>query len=204
MITISDVFLRSGGTLSGKSLEEVRRLPRMQRVESELQQRGGSKRWLAFLRSEARRWPELLQVDLMAIIAGAWNRHQDLQKYADRSRYAPGETIQVALTEHSIRSQHHPHIDILIDNVKQGELRFDVDLTLKVKGLMLRIRDGRIRSMQLAECQAGGEVKLEGFRIARQKTRAIAIEPEIDFGKGIPIGHQHPASLPGSADTSRS
>jgi len=187
MTTLKEVFKTRPGRLSGMELGHARNMPEMKSMEDELTQRGKHKRWPGFLAQEAGRWPELLDIDVGSIIAAAWNKHGELRKYADRSRYKPGETVKLSLVDHSIRSKHEPHIDFLIGDIKQCELRFDVDVTLSIKGLELRIRDGRIRSILVGSCQAGGEVALHGYRLAKERSRPIEIGPEIDLGDGIAI-----------------
>jgi hypothetical protein len=188
MTTISDVFELKVQELTKKQLAHAEALSEMKNVEAEVQKLGHGKSWRRYLAQEGGKLTELLDVNLATIIAGAWNKQQDLLKYCDESKYRPNETIKLALIEHKIRSNHKPRIDFLVNGVKTGELKFDVKLTLTLEGLELSIKAGRIKALRIGSCKAAGEILLEGMRIAKQSSKKFELGDEISLGDGIAIG----------------
>ena len=187
MTTINDIFELSPQALTKKQLAHAEKLPEMKKVESEVEKLGEAKSWRRYLAQEGGKLNELLDVNLGRVVAGAWNKHQDLRKYCEETKYKPNETVRVSLVDHKIRSNHAPHIDFLVNGVKTGELKFDVKITLAIQGLELSIKGGRIRSLLVGSCKATGEVLLEGMRIAKQSSKKIELGDEISLGKGIAI-----------------
>lgn len=188
MTTINDIFELSPQGLTKKQLRHAEKIPEMIHVEAEVQKLGKTRSWRRYLAQEGGKLQELLDVNLASVVAGAWNKHQDLRKYCEQSKYKPNETVQVALVDHKIRSNHEPHIDFLVNGVKTGELKFDVKLTLAVQGLELSIQGGRIKALRIGSCKASGEVLLEGMRIAKQSSKRFELGDEISLGDGIAIG----------------
>lgn len=188
MTTISDVFELKAQELTKKQLAHAEALSEMKNVETEVQKLGHGKSWRRYLAQEGGKLHELLDVNLAAVISGAWNKQQDLRKYCDQSKYRPNETIKLALIEHKIRSNHTPRIDFMVNGVKTGELKFDVKLTLMLEGLELSIKAGRIKALRIGTCKAAGEILLEGMRIAKQSSKKFELGDEISLGEGIAIG----------------
>jgi len=95
---------------------------------------------------------ELLDVDLQEVLIGAWNKSTILRKYLDVQRYPPDKTFMIHLSEHSIRSEHRPYLEVSINGLS-GKLEFRLVLELKVKGFKLKIRGGEIHEILSGECR---------------------------------------------------
>lgn len=188
MTTISDLFELQARELTKKQLAHAEALADMQKVETEVRKVGAGRSWRRYLAQEGGKLNELLDVNLAAVVAGAWNKHQELVKYCDSSKYRPNETVKLALVGHKIRSNHKPRVDFVVNGVKTGELKFDVNLTLSLEGLELSIRAGRIMAVRIGTCKAAGEILLEGMRIAEQSSKKFELGDEISLGEGIAIG----------------
>ena len=129
----------------------------------------------------------LLDVDVSSILAGAWNRARDIREYGERSRKDPEKDFLLSLSEHSVRSNHKPYFDIVVNGVRKGRITFDVNVGLKLKGFQLVIRDGRILAMTTGPCEASGKVSLDGFVLLEEKSRPVALPGRIDLGEGLVI-----------------
>lgn len=129
----------------------------------------------------------LLDVDLGQIILSSWERYRLLSKYGDREAYPPEETILVPMIEHKIQSTHRPSVEILINEAPVGRLDFDIRLTLKLEGVVLKVRDGRVREIRAGSCRGSGTLRCGDILIKEQKTRKFDLPGRIDLGEGFAI-----------------
>jgi hypothetical protein len=125
----------------------------------------------------------LLQVNIQDILTQAWDKYRTLLKYRDRRN----ETIIVPLLEHTVKSRHHPAIEILLGDQLLTTIDFSIDLSLVLKGFVVTIRDGRIIAIKTGDCQGKGSVACEGFIILEKETGPFALPGTIDLGTGVPI-----------------
>jgi len=130
---------------------------------------------------------ELVDIKLVDVLMAAWKKYQLLEKYADRSRYGPEETLLVPLAEHTVKSEHHPYLEILFREHPVGKLVFDVTLELKLQGITLKIQDATIKAIQTGSCQGQGRIKLEDTMLVEKKFEAVALPGAIDLGPGISL-----------------
>ena len=105
MTTLNDVFGLSGQEYKKRVLRHAKKQADLSAAAHEAHGAGKDALWRRFLERQCERLPELLDVDLAKIIARAWNKHQDLREYAEKSRRKPNEPVEVALVDHRIRSQ---------------------------------------------------------------------------------------------------
>jgi hypothetical protein len=130
---------------------------------------------------------DLLNISLPHIMVGAWNKHRMLVKYSDKERYGTDETIMAPLTEHTIKSVHKPYLEIYINDTLVGKVDFSVTVALTIKGLTLKIRNGKIMEILAGSCVGKGTIKCEGIVILEKKSQAIPLPGSIKLGEGIPV-----------------
>lgn len=130
---------------------------------------------------------ELLNVKLVDVLVLAWKKYDALAEYADPSRHPPQETALVPLAEHTIRSQHHPYLEVLVDNRPVGRLTFDVTLALTLRGFLLQIQDAKITAIQTGSCQGSASVALEKAVIYEKKLDQIPLPGTIRLGEGVSL-----------------
>src|SRR5215510_3446154 len=135
----------------------------------------------------SRRFGELLDVRLADIMAGAWCKYKSLLQYADPRQYPPDESVVVPLAEHDIDSRHAPAVEILMNNTPVLKLTFAVDLTLTVKGAVLRIQNARIREIRPGNVSATGKIASGPAVIAERKTGTLTLPGSIDLREGFLI-----------------
>lgn len=104
---------------------------------------------------------EVLDVGFDEVLVSAWKKVQGLQEYADPEKHPPEETLLVPLAKHSIQSAHRPHVDLKIKNVLIGSVQLEVQLALKLEGVVLRVQAGRIHDLRAGACQASGSLKCQ-------------------------------------------
>ena len=130
--------------------------------------------------------PDLLQVDLGSVLAGAWKTGSELGRFADAHQYAPDETILVGLTTHVVTSQHRPHLDVLL-NDQPCRLDFMVEIALRVEGAVLTIKDGKIWKATTGACTASGRITCEGQTLSERESALVQLPGTLVFDQPIPI-----------------
>lgn len=130
---------------------------------------------------------EMLDVDVVDVFCGAWAKLDELQDYLDPQKHPPNESSRVPLRACTIKSTHHPTIEILIGEQCIRRLEFDLVLVLELDAFILRVQDGRIWEITPGEFQGSGRLLLRGVEFARMASRKHRLAGKLEFEKGIPI-----------------
>ncbi len=130
---------------------------------------------------------DLLKIDLRGIILNAWCASGNLDNYLDTNNYAPDETIHVPLAKHTIKSVHTPSINPVVNNVPLGEIKFTIDLELKIGGALLTIRDGKIARFSIGSCWGRALFKYNDFIILQREGNIPQIAADINLFDGISL-----------------
>ena len=136
--------------------------------------------------------PDLLEVDVSSVLAGAWQKGTELGRFTDPHQYAPDETILVELTTHVVSSQHRPHLDLLVNDRPCGRLDFTVEIALRVEGIVLTITDGKIWKATTGSCTASGRIACAGRTLCVRESAPVQLPRTLVFDRPVPIAH-HPA-----------
>lgn len=135
----------------------------------------------------SRKTTDLLDMSLIDLLLGAWNKYQGLKKYLDKEKYPPTQSILVPLSEHTVRSEHRPYVEALINDEIIATITFHVALVFTVRGVLLLVQDGKIKSVKTGEIKGKGTVKCEEALLLEQDFRTISLPGTVDLGEGIPI-----------------
>jgi hypothetical protein len=135
----------------------------------------------------SRKVVDLLDMNLIDLLLGAWNKYQGLKKYLDKEKYPPTQSVLVPLGEHTVRSEHRPYVEVLINDEVVARITFQVALVFTVRGVLLLVQDGRIRSVKTGEIKGKGTVKCEEALLLEQDFRTVSLPGTVDLGEGIPI-----------------
>ncbi|HEY54975.1 MAG TPA: hypothetical protein G4N91_01660 [Dehalococcoidia bacterium] len=130
---------------------------------------------------------EILDIGILDIMVKAWNKYKILLKYLDKEKYPPGETFLVPLAEHTIKSEHRPSIEILINDQPAGKIEFSISISIMLEGVILKIQDGKIKGITTGTCKGKGAFACENVVLLEKKTASIPLPGSIDLGEGIPI-----------------
>jgi uncharacterized RDD family membrane protein YckC len=128
-----------------------------------------------------------LNVTLNDILASAWSTVGKLREAADPGRHKPDETVVVPLIEHTVRSKQEPVLEFTYNGATVFTLSFTVELMLRLTGVVLRVRGGRIRDIASGTCSAAAALSLAGVKLIERTTREIMLPVRIHLGSGIPI-----------------
>jgi hypothetical protein len=129
----------------------------------------------------------LMNTRIEDILIPAWNKYLPLRKYRDKERYPPDKTVMVPIFEHTVRSEHQPYIELLINDQPVGRINFFISISLVLRGIILVVRDARIKEVKTGECSAKGKVSCEGILIIDKTSETVRLPGTISLGQGIPI-----------------
>jgi hypothetical protein len=143
--------------------------------------------WAGAFDKVAAEIPKLFQVSAADIMVKAWNNFRILFKYLNREHYPPDEVIYLELGEHTVKSEHHPHIEVILNGKTIKKIPFHILLSLTIKEVTLKIQDGKIKEITPVSCEGKGVCKLGEFVLLERKTGPVPFPAKIDLGDGIPI-----------------
>lgn len=123
------------------------------RLSSELR----SIQWTAGLPDVTEKIAGLFDLEVPDLLMAAWRKDDELHEALAASEKSPEETTYLELAEHTVRSVHHPKVTIEIDGVRATTLEFTADVSLTLKGAVLRIEEGRITGIRTGSVEAEGQ-----------------------------------------------
>src|SRR6266403_1197640 len=71
-------------------------------------------RWPWVRKIVAEQSEELLNPNVVDVLVNSWKKYMRIEKYADSANYAPSQKILEPLAEHTVKSEHHPYVQILL------------------------------------------------------------------------------------------
>jgi hypothetical protein len=166
--TIGTFLLRAGGEnslsehyeqlLAGKGASALRRIP-----------------WGPLNKEIGAKVAELLDIEISEVIESAWAKGDELLRYANPEEYPPDETIITELAEHTIETDYHPSLEIMVNEQKLPEIQLDVFLSLTIKGLILKIQGGKIRELGTGSIDGKGRLEVAGTVILQRESGPIQL-----------------------------
>jgi hypothetical protein len=143
--------------------------------------------WSAVALEVGAKLDEVLDVNLAGIALSAWKKYQRLQEFRDPARHPPEETSLIPLAEHTVESVHRPYLDILVNEAAVGRLDFEIRLALKLEGVILTVRGGKIRAIGAGRARGQGHLKCAGVTVVERQTGNFELPLAIDLGDGVDI-----------------
>lgn len=125
-----------------------------------------------------------LNMNAMDLIASAWEKYQVLRESAEQSK--SGETVFVPLEEHSVDLDLHPYVEIRFGQQPLKKIEFDVTVTIKLDGLVLKVENEKIVAVEAGTCQGSGEVQVKNITLWQHDFDPIELG-KISLGDGIAI-----------------
>jgi len=130
------------------------------------------------------KFSEALEIDPITLLAGAWEKYSLLSDAAKQSK--EGETVLVPMAEHAVKSKLHPYVEIQLGAFTK-KIEFDVTLSLKLKGMVVKVQSGEIRAIEAGTCEGSAEVGIAGQSIWKHEIKPISLLGRMKLGTGIPI-----------------
>ena len=130
---------------------------------------------------------DLLDIRISETLIKAWNEAGILKKYLNPDQYRPEDEVYIELTTHKIESEHHPYLEILVNGSSVLKIELDISVEFDMDGMILKIRDAKIRQLRTGTCRAKGSVSCKGLVLLEADSESIELPGSIEFENGIPI-----------------
>ena len=137
----------------------------------------------------------LCDVDVIELLAEAWNKEREIKESMEKSLRTSGETDFVSLLEHTVKSAWPFVIEIIVTPLSY-KIRVDLNTALTLKGVKLKIEAGRIT--ELISGSIGGKItiSIESAEIWQQECKPVDLLP-LRFTKPAKIEQSQPARVAG-------
>jgi len=124
----------------------------------------------------------LFHMSLLDILIGGWKSFKEVAQALDESRQKPDEALIKVLVSHTIISEHHPYIELLLNETQMGKIEFDVNAEFDVEALALKIENGHIVEIKSGSCVGSIKLAFKGETLTQMKTGRIDLPGSLDLG----------------------
>lgn len=183
--TLGDFF--GAQALSDKQADLVWAGDSLSTVSRELQGKVPGPFWLSARSAIDQALQSLLEVSLIDILGGGWNKYRALIEYRDRKKHPSEEVALFPLHEHTITSTHKPQIEIYVNDRRIGSIDFEIQLVLELETAILKIQDGKIWEIQTGSCRGTGILMYGPAVLYERKTSKVQLPKLMSFSKGLAI-----------------
>ena len=186
-ITLNQFFSFKEKKLSRNQLPAIESSEKIALLRERISKKAKTIRWSVIFNEIMKKVEDLLNINIPDIMVMAWKKHRILLNYMDCDKYPPDETFLVPLTDHTIKSEHHPYIEILMNDELISKIEFSINIALTFKGIVLKIKGGKIMEILTGSCKGKGTIKCENFVIMEKETESFSLPGSINLGVGIAI-----------------
>ncbi len=187
--TLRDFFALADDDQVAQRVSALASSPAVAPLAGKVSAAAGPAGWQQALSDVACAIPDLLQVDVSSVLAEAWKQGRELGRFTDPHQYAPDETTLVELTTHVVSSQHSPYLDLFVKDRLCGRLDFTVEISLRLEGVVLTIKDGKIWQATTGSCTASGRIECAGQTLSARESAPMQLQRPLVFDRPIPIAH---------------
>jgi len=118
---------------------------------------------------------DALHISLLDILTGGWKTVHEVVQALEESTQKPADIILKPLVKHTVKSVHHPYVELYLDNIEIGKVEIECSAALDVEGLTLKIRNGEIVEIVSGTCQGILQLAFADEVLAQTKTERIAL-----------------------------
>jgi hypothetical protein len=178
--TLRGILLPVHVDLSETEKTSLETTEKIRELKDKLEEEAKSLTWPDTFNLITKKIGELLNVPILDdILIKVWNEGKLFRQ--------PGETIEVPLVKHTIKSTHRPYIEVRLNETLLDRVDFEIVVKLTVEGVVLEIQDGKIKKFRCGECTGEASLKCEGFLLASEKSKPIKLPGVKEFKPGIAI-----------------
>ena len=123
---------------------------------------------------------DALDVSINQILLSAWSQHRDLVNDLERSRKLKGETILVPLADHTIRSTHHPAVEVMVNDRRVAAFKFNANLMMRIQKAVLRVEGGEVIGVESGAWNGVGQLKCGPVTLVEHETKEFALPKTLD------------------------
>jgi len=118
---------------------------------------------------------DTLNVPIGNVIMNGWNKHHLVREAQKETLGPPATTEFVRLGKHSIKSTHHPRIDLDINGVRKEILKLDLAITLDIETVGVVVTGGKITGIEPGNAIVSAVLKAGEFVVREVKSKPLAL-----------------------------
>jgi len=118
---------------------------------------------------------QLLDIKIPSIFLSSWKKSEEIKKILEESIKSPEEKFEINLSEHIIKSDHKPYIEVMFKNMLVYKIEFDLNLSFTLDGFMIKIQNGNIYGIDSGVCKVQGTLSWEKIQLLEKKLEPIKL-----------------------------
>jgi len=178
-MTLADIFLSEQKEFGEETNRRLRENEHIHQLQKKIDARIHEKKVPAVVDKISVYLEDMLDVSLKDILINSWKKYAKITEALERSKKNPTETIYLALTKHKIVSEHHPYIEINLNEEAIEKIIFDIKLQLILEGFVLEIQNAEIVAIETGDCQITGKVAYKDIVFFEEKSKKIELPGKI-------------------------
>ncbi len=178
-MTLADIFLSERKEFSEETNRRLRESEYIRQLQKKIDDRIHEKKVPAVVDKIAVYLVDMLDVSLKDILINSWKKYAKIAEALERSKKKPTETIFLTLTKHNIVSEHHPYIEINLNEEAIEKIVFDIKLQLILEGFVLEIQNAEIVAVETGDCHTTGKVAYKDIVFFEEKSKKIELPGKI-------------------------
>jgi hypothetical protein len=123
---------------------------------------------------------DALDVQINQILKSAWAQHRDLLDDLEKSKQSRAETFLVPLANHTIRSTHHPAVEVLVNDRRVAAFKFNANLMMRIHGAVLKVQGGEVVGVEAGAWQGVGQLKCGPVTLVEHETEEFALPASLN------------------------
>lgn len=135
---------------------------------------------------------KMLQMRPLDILEEGWKRYKEVLDALSDSKKNPTDPILKPLIRHTIKSIHHPYLQLCLDENPVWKLEFEITASLEVQGVLMKIHNGTITDILSGACQ--GKFKLVCLDQLLAETKSIKFNLPGEISMRTAIVQDQPVS----------
>ncbi len=183
--TLQDLFAPSHNKLAKRPharLESDRLMPELKQA---FVKQSKTIKWDVLENVLADKVLEMLDIPILGVLLSAWKKYREVKQIADSE--VPLEKQKVFLAQHTLKSEHHPYLEIRLKGVPVETLNFTIIVELVLEGFILTIQDRRITAVETGRMKGQGSLAFETSVVLEKDFGSIQLPGTITLGEGIPL-----------------
>ena len=124
---------------------------------------------------------KLMDLSVEKVLFDGWMKLERFKKCVEESKARPDDAFFQDLDDHKIASTHKPRIELRYGAVKIADLDFEMELALKVKGVRLEVRGGKLVRATAGVFAANAKLSLHDQVLVEKGTPEFSAPTKIRF-----------------------
>jgi len=124
---------------------------------------------------------KLMDLSVERVLFDGWMKLERFKTCVEESKARPDDAFFQDLDDHKIASTYKPRIELRYGAVKVADLDFEIELALKVKGVRLEVRGGKVVRATAGIFAANAKLSLHDQVLVEKATPEFSAPTRIRF-----------------------